>query len=420
MRNFFYSLIILIIALFFWISIFEFISTWWVEKYGDPLDKTKHVLVADRYLGWRQKPNFKGKFLNIALKTNEIGLRNKSFSEISNSFKNILVLGPSSSFGWGVEGYQTYSSVLENLLRNKYPGSGINVINAGQIGFSSWQGTQLYKEKEFRKLKIDVLIIAYGVNDVDRYRFFYASHLADKEEFAVPKRAWEVSLQNFLLRFNFINLLSRKIVGFFDNYRCSHQVIPTRRVSNDDFSRNIEKLIRMGELNGARVILLNSAYDLPSLKKINSEAEKIFYEYFNAARSKYEKKQYSEALTYFKKAAKINPDDNGTYYYLSSCYSYLGRCNDAKEMFEKARQSEPSRIASDIEELNNILRKVADKNGAILVDTKECLSVSGIKGMFLDPIHFSVMGNERLAEKISDVIQKHDLLRTDKKRKSND
>lgn len=197
-------------------------------------------------------------------------------------------------------------------------------------------------------------------------------------------------------------------------------MMPNRRVNNDDFSRNIEKLVQMGKLNGLGIILLSSAYDSPSFKKINSEIGRTFYKYFNAGRNKYEKKQYSEALTYFQKATEINPGQNEIYYYLSSCYSYLGDCRDAKKMFEKARQLEPGRIANDIDELNNILRKIADKNGAILVDAKECLAVSGGNGMFLDPIHFSARGNERVAEKISDVIYERDFLKTDKKRKLND
>ena len=412
----FRSLLILIIALFFWISTFELISTWWIEKYGDPLDKVKDILVTDRWLGWRQKPNFNGKFLKIALKTNEIGLRNKSFSRISTSSKNILVLGPSSTFGWGVEENQTYSFLLEDLLRKKYPGSEINVINAGQIGFSSWQGVELCKEREFKKLKLNLLIIAYGVNDVDRFRFFYNSPLADKEEFAVPKKTWEISLQNLLLRFHFINLLSRKIFNFFDYYKCSHEIIPNRRISNDDFSQNIEKLVQMGKLNGLDVILLSSAYDLPPFKKIDSKTGEDFYEYFNAGKNKYEKKQYSEALIYFKKATEIKLDENAVYYYLSSCYSYLGRYRDAAKMFEKARQLESMRIASDVDKLNNILRKIADKNGIILVDTKECLDVSGKIGVFLDPIHLSARGNKIIAERILDVIYKHNLLKINKKR----
>ena len=414
MRTFFRSLIISIIALFLWILTFELISTWWIEKYGDPLDKTKHILITDRWMGWRQKPNFNGKFLNIALKTNETGLRNKSFSKVSNSSKNILVLGPSSAFGWGVEEYQTYSFLLEYLLRNKYPDIEINVINAGQVGFSSWQGVQLYKKEFFKKLKADVLIIAYGVNDVDRFRFFYTSHLADKEEFAVPKKAWETPLQNLFLRFRSINLLSRKISNFFDNYKCPHKIIPQRRVDNDDFSRNIEQLVQLGKLNSLGIILLTSAYDFPAFKEVNSDRERTFYKYFNRGKNKYEKKRYLEAVTYFKKAAEIKVDHDEIYYYLSSCYAYLGDCRESRKMFDKARQLAPVRIANDLDELNNILKKIADKNSVILVETKECLAVSGGKGMFLDPIHFSARGNERVAEKISDLIYDYDLLRVNK------
>lgn len=412
MRINFRSLMTLIIAFFSWVLVFELISIWWIGRFGDPLDKAKNILITDSCLGWRQKQNFNGKFLGIALKTNEIGLRNKSLAGIGNASKNILVLGPSSTFGWGVEENQTYSSLLEDLLRKKYPGLGINVINAGQIGFSSWQGLRFYEGGEFRKLKTDVLIMAYGVNDVDRFRFFYNSPLADKEEFRVPKKAWAVSLQNFVSRLNFINLLSRRVFSLFGNYQCSRGMIPARRVSNGDFSRNVEKLVQLGKSNGSEVILLSSVYDLPPLKRPDPAMEAAFHEYFNAGKSDYEKKQYPGALTNFKKAAEIKPDESVVYYYLSSCHSYLGNCRDARKMFKKARQLEPGRIAGDIDKLNGILRKIADKNGAILIDIKDRLVASGAIPAFLDPIHFSVKGNQGVAQAISDVIYERGFLKT--------
>ncbi len=205
-----FSLLTVIVSLFAWLVLFEFAAAYWVARWGDPLDKVKQVLVADGKLGWRQKKDFNGKFLDVSLKTNELGLRGNPLGEFSKASKNIVLLGPSSTFGWGVEESKTYASLLQKILRNKHPGSKIYTLNAGQIGFSSWQGLYFFKDGKLNALKIDVLVIAYGVNDVDKFRFFYTSPLSDKEEFGVPKNVQEISLQNILLKSNFLNLLSRK------------------------------------------------------------------------------------------------------------------------------------------------------------------------------------------------------------------
>lgn len=275
MNKFFRTFAIIIISSVIWFAAFESISAYWISRWGDPLDKAKKILISDSWLGWRQKANFNGKFLGISLKTNELGLRNKSFTEIKEPSKNILILGPSATFGWGVEGFQTYSFILEELLKNKYPGIKINVVNGGQIGFSSWQGLEFYKDEDLERLKAAILIIAYGVNDVDRFRFFYNSQLADKEEFAIPKNAWLISLQNILTRSNFINLLSRKVFNLWGKLKCNRVNLPKRRVEYVDFAANIEKLIQLGKANGSAVILLNTAYKLSSFNNVNPEIKDL-------------------------------------------------------------------------------------------------------------------------------------------------
>ncbi len=87
MRNLFIHFLIIIISLFAWIIIIEFVANYGIKKWGDPLDKSKQVLMADQMIGWRQKTNFNGKFLNIPLKTNELGLRNNSLSDIKKTSK---------------------------------------------------------------------------------------------------------------------------------------------------------------------------------------------------------------------------------------------------------------------------------------------------------------------------------------------
>jgi hypothetical protein len=50
----------------------------------------------------------------------------------------VLVLGPSSAFGWGVEYHETYAVVVART-------AGQGLLNASQVG--------------------------YGINDIDRFRF---------------------------------------------------------------------------------------------------------------------------------------------------------------------------------------------------------------------------------------------------------
>lgn len=416
MRRSFQTLAIVIISSILWFAAFESISTYWIRRRGDPLDKVKEVLVADREFGWRQKANFNGKFLGISLKTNELGLRNKSFSEIKNSSKNILILGPSSTFGWGVRRDQTYSFRLEDLLKKRYPGIKINVINAGQIGFSSWQGLEFYKRKRIQELKADILIIAYGANDVDRFRFFYNSPLSDKEEFAIPKKTWEISLQNILNRSNFVNLLSRKVFNLFNKFSLIQKHVPKKRVSDIDFTKNFKKLIQLGKSNGSELILLTTAYELPVFNSVNPEIEEVSLKYFNTGKDKYEEKQYKEALTYLKKAVEIKPEQNEIYYYLSSCYAYLGDNRRSQKMFEKARHSEPKRIAEDIAKLNKLVRKIAEKEkeGIVLVNLEKSLALAKGNDMFIDPVHMSIKGHERIAINLLDTIYEHDLLKINK------
>lgn len=341
----------ILISSIFWIGIPEFLASRWIGRYGDPLDKIKQILIVDRQLGWRQKNNFNGKFLNTPLRTNELGLRNKPLSEIRNSQKKILVLGPSSTFGWGVEESQAYPAVLQRLLNINYPAVGIEVVNAGEVGFSSWQGLKFYKEIYPQEFGADILIIAYGVNDVDRFRFFYSSPLADKEEFALSKEAWQVSLQNAALRSNFITFLSRRIYAMVDSFLSFPRWTPQRRVEDTDFKKNIEELVRAGKVKGAEIILLTSVYRLPG----------------------------------------NNPG------------------------------GEPQRISRDIAGLNRILEDISVKEAVELVDIDKLLPASEEigAGMFIDPVHMSAGGHEKIAEELASLIHGRDLMKL-KKREADD
>lgn len=401
---------IVCISFLFWTAIFELSATFWVRKFGDPLDKAKEVLDIDSSIGWRQKVNFRGKFLNIPLITNELGLRDKPLSKIANAAKKILFLGPSSTFGWGVGYGETYSANLEKLLRSEYPDQDIKVLNGGQIGFSTWQGLQFYRKELLENIHFDIIVVAYGINDVDKFRFYYNSPLSDKDEFATPKTHWKSVLQNAMNNLNFVNFFSRMASKALHIVRCGQRNVPVRRVDNSDFIRNIGEYIKLGRKLGSDIILLASPYALPSFDEIDRDQEIISRDAFKLGKIKYYEQDYEQALHYFNESVKLRPDQNEVYYYMSACYAMIGECRQSHVMYKRARSTEPKRIEEDISALNNLLADIAKKENVFLIETITGVMYTENNKYFVDPIHLSRLGNEIVAKKIYSVILRKGLI----------
>ena len=392
----FSPLIISVLAFFFWIALLEFTATYWIRRWGDPLDKAKEVLAADPKLGWCQRPHFRGNFLDIPLETNELGFRDISMAQISKAPRKVLVLGPSSTFGWGVKERETYCSVLQELLRKKFPDVPVEVINAGEIGFSSWQGLNLYKKENLKNLKADILIIAYGVNDIDRYRFFYNSRLPDKEEFAGTKPNWSAALSNGINDWNFLNAASRLIFKALSKISCASREMPQRRVSDSEFLSNMEELIDMGKANHSRVIVLSTPMSLPRFEDVADDLQTDSRKYFLEGIKKFNARDYREAVRQFERSIVIDPDQNEIYYYLSVCYSFLGNCAKSRESRERAIASEPKRIAEDILRLNHLLFDLSQRKNVTFIEMPQKPFLSQLDEDFVDPIHLSAQGNAKV------------------------
>ena len=78
----------------------------------------------------------------------------------------IACIGDSWTFGMNVEQDQTYPARLEALLNARRPTSGVEVMNFGVLGYSSFQGLQLLKTRVL-DLQPDVVVIGFGMNDSD-------------------------------------------------------------------------------------------------------------------------------------------------------------------------------------------------------------------------------------------------------------
>ena len=113
----------------------------------------------DPLLFWKLKPNVKVR----VIETNSLGLRDKEISQEKNDEFRIISLGESTTFGTWVNQDQTYSAVLQELLKD-VGGRPFRVINAGIPGYSLLQG-YFYLERRGIDLNPDAVMVYFGYND---------------------------------------------------------------------------------------------------------------------------------------------------------------------------------------------------------------------------------------------------------------
>lgn len=346
------SFLIAVLSCLIFFAVFELASDFWLDKYGNALDKSRKILQVDKHLGWRQMANLNTKFLGLPLVTNELGWRSESIDSLRQNTKKILVLGPSSTFGWGVRQEDTYSTQLEALLAAS---GSVRVINAGEIGYSTEQGVRLFSRADVLAIKPDVVVIAYGVNDLDRYRFYFQSTKADVEELSNQRPTVSYKFLNFAYSSSFVNLLLKSISWvnlslIKPDYSSS---LTSLRVGPDDFKKNLIALVGEVQSRNASVILLTTATNLTEEKNLENSSLKV----------------------------------------------------DEKQEVE--------RIKRGIEVYNIIVRNVASEKGVLAGDLNEWMKGSERGELFVDPIHFSKLGNSLIASGLRDIILQNKLLEKD-------
>lgn len=125
------------------------------------------MYIKDDYLFWRGNPNWKGTYMGIEVELNSHGLRDVEFPlHKEPGTYRILSLGESGTFGSTVAFEDTYNKQLEVLLNthNRNPERRFQVINAGQLSHSSFQGL-LYLKRFGLAFGPDLIMTYFKAND---------------------------------------------------------------------------------------------------------------------------------------------------------------------------------------------------------------------------------------------------------------
>lgn len=154
----------------------------------------------------------------------------------------IMTLGCSTTFGWGVNDDESYPARLEATL--KEGGKRVEVINAGQPGYSSFQGLWLW-EKALEQYRPDVVVFGYLVQDARKVAY------TDKSQ-AILQHNADYLKANLLYRFRLF-LAARDVI---DRWRIeAKEQGEVNRVPAEDYVENIRTFKKKVEAIGGTMML---------------------------------------------------------------------------------------------------------------------------------------------------------------------
>lgn len=385
-----------LICLFFsllLLSILEIISRLVYFQFDeDKIGQIVRILEQDPVLFWRQKANLSVIFQNTRVQTNSLGLRNRNFElKKDKNTLRIVCLGASPTFGWGVEAEDAYPYQLEKLLREKYkPQSQIEVINAGVIGYTSYQGS-IFLKKEIVNFLPDVITVPFVINDVDKHRFYRSNDKSDKE--LGPKSEILVSIENLLNKSNLFNVLRQIIIhrkGVSVRYFAEGSYSEKRRISLEDYKSNLNAIIDMAKKNNIKVLLIKMPVNLPLPQEIPELLQAKVDIYITNATTYAESGKYDQAIVELKKAIKYNSYSSKAFYYLGIYSEKKKKFNEAKDYFQEAKEMELFECGRLGKIYNEAMQRVASEREIPLVDIVSAFDAFSKKSreyLFLDSTH---------------------------------
>ena len=115
-------------------------------------------------IGHMHKPNSSEKLMNVMVRINSDGFRDKEYPVQKSDKTRIIFLGDSLTFGWGVEQEDTFDNVMEQELNKVSP---TEIINFGTGNYNTEQEVNLFLEKGL-KYKPDKVVLFYFINDAEK------------------------------------------------------------------------------------------------------------------------------------------------------------------------------------------------------------------------------------------------------------
>lgn len=342
--------------------ILEIVCYFFLLNSSNPLYRARRILQYDSEMGWFQKPDLNTSFEKAPVMTDNKGLRIHSRETLPKEALKFLTLGPSSAFGWGVKNEETYSALVNSQLKTQG-------LNASGIGHSLIQGeiiwNKYFSQDDYHFAHI---LIAYGVNDLDKFRFFDSEPINDKTFFQAAPLG--LKMDKLHLPSNFATTLSLVIRELAHKNNCEQLMKSVQRVSWEDYSNSLSQLVeKMKKKNSYPIIIgtpfylknKNPEYTLPKIEAAYAEVNSL---------------------------------------------ARQGLCKAAHEKLKIAKSLEPDHINEQVIIFNTKLKSWALAHNVIFIDTFLLLQSSNTRENYYDPVHPSKIGHKKIAQQIINSLRK--------------
>jgi len=416
-----------IICLFFVCFLFGMLelSIKFIFPQEDELSQICNILEQDSLLFWKLKPKLNTTFRGVKIRTNLLGLRivGRDIGYKKNKCsRRIVCLGGSSTFGWGLEAKDAYPYKLEELLKQKYELSqDIEVINAGIIGYTSYQGKNFFKN-EILKLSPDIIIVPFLVNDVDKYLFYRNNNKCDKDK--NEKNEILISFENILNRSRLFRILEKYILQakgvntkFYGNIKNPYK--ENIRVNVEDYKKNLIEIANFAKRKDIKVIFVKMPMRSPfKEKELSDELIDKANKHIICGLNYGESGMYDVAIAEIVKALEYNPYSAKAFYYLGVYSTVRKEFKNADLYFQKAKEMELFECARLTKVYNGIMQEVANQNKVPLVDIvlafEDFIKGDENKCLFVNPeydfVHPNAQGHRIISEEIANILIKYRLL----------
>jgi lysophospholipase L1-like esterase len=365
------------------------------------------LLQIDPGLRWRQRANLDVLFEGTRVVTDEHGFRVDPTEPVPKPAPEapiIAAFGASPDFGYGVEASEAWPARLARGLAEQ--GLGARVVNAGQIGYSSWQGLRLYDLTK-RWLPFRVAIVSFVVNDVEQLRFFFPDGHDDRSSVA-PSGA-SATLRNALsawapfeaLRRAVFRSVARRIDPDRPRELLTHAFV---RVLPADYEENLRGFVNRGRRLGVATVFLQMPFRLPEpvpdappgIEERLDEIEKLLVLGDAAG-----------ARSLADQAVAQDPFHRRAWRLRAQARDALGDTEGARADYAEAVRHMIHGCARDARTYNAIMKRVADETGTPVVDAASLLGGDRADMELFVPgdyIHPNAEGHRRIALKVLEIL----------------
>lgn len=345
----------------------------------------------------------------------------------SDGVTRVFCLGGSTTYGRPYDDATSFCGWLRELLPVADPSRGWELINAGGISYASYRVAALMEE--LSAYQPDIFIVYCGHNEFLERRTY--SGIIDMPKAVRGLAAVLSGTRTYSATARLVRRFSEKpgaARGESAQLAGEVDTILDQTVGPKDYQRdpeleaqvlahyryNMARIVDIARASGARVIFVTPASNLRNCSPFKSQhrdgldsaQEQQWDALLQLARTNYDAKRFSAALSELDQAAKIDDQHAQLHYLRGRVLDGLERYADAKVAYQRALDDDVCPLRA-LAPMRHIVTDVARERDVPLVDfaaSVENGSPQGIPGeeLFLDHVHPTIDGHRMLALAIID------------------